>query len=124
MLDFLYQYAREGGVAKAARRLDFPAAGPVANSRPDDVSHQTFRHHHVRRVCEKFIIGSRPRVGQFDVVAHYGHMNICTVDVYRQRKDVNTIDGANEGRGLAVVKPAVVGQLPVKQHDFVFQINS
>ena len=104
--------------------MDVPGAAAVIHSRPDDVSNQTFRHNHVRPMCVNFIICSRPRVGQFDVVTHDRHNYVCVIGVYRQRKDVNTVDGANEGRRLFVVVATVVGQLSVEQHDFVDVINS
>ena len=75
-------------------------------------------------VCKVHYLSTRPRVGQVDVAAHNVHCDVCDVDVYRQRKDVNTIDGANEGRCVFVVIAAVVGQLSVEQHDFFFVINA
>ena len=84
MLDCLYQYARKRCVARVAVGMDISgASGAGTHSRPDDVSHEAFRHHCVRPVVVRFIICSRPRVGQIDVVAHYAHTYIRIVDVYR-----------------------------------------
>ena len=74
-------------------------------------------------MVKRVTFGLGPRRRQVDVITHNAHNHIRSFDVYRQRKDVNPIDGANEGRRLFVVIAAVVGQLPVEQHDFVVVIN-